>query len=422
MNLIRNLKLNCLKNNIYQNIIFFSLILLPLAFVAGPAVMEFFIFTICLSFVLILKTEKLIFNINQKIIIILLLYLTIVFACSFFSITPLVSLKSGISSFRFIILIFASVYFLNNFQIACKYLLYAYLGIFLFITFDGYIQFIFGKNLLLIPPLGETKITGMFGDEKKLGSFLSRMMPILIGLLAILSKNKSFITSFLIILISLPLIILTHERITLVFTLMTVVFAIFYFWSSFAQSKKKSALIIFLIILVPILFYSFNVGKLKERVFHTKIQISGGAENGSLVFWSNQHQGFAKTSIEIFKKNKLSGSGIKTFRKSCDQMHLQYIDNCSTHPHNVFFQLLSETGLIGISFYLIALFLTIKELFWFLFYKKKRLPYVFFLLSFFFYFNPFFPSGQFFNNWYMGIGTFPLIFYFYFKMYKKNIF
>ena len=196
MNLIRNLKLNCLKNNIYQNIIFFSLILLPLAFVAGPAVMEFFIFTICLSFVLILKTEKLIFNINQKIIIILLLYLTIVFACSFFSITPLASLKSGISSFRFIILIFASVYFLDNFQIACKYLLYAYLGIFLFITFDGYIQFIFGKNLLLIPPLGETKITGMFGDEKKLGSFLSRMMPILIGLLAILSKNKSFITSF----------------------------------------------------------------------------------------------------------------------------------------------------------------------------------------------------------------------------------
>jgi uncharacterized membrane protein YjgN (DUF898 family) len=98
MNLIRNLKLNCLKNNIYQNIIFFSLILLPLAFVAGPAVMEFFIFTICLSFIIIIKKEKLIFNINQKVIIILLLYLAIVFTCSFISITPLVSLKSGIFS------------------------------------------------------------------------------------------------------------------------------------------------------------------------------------------------------------------------------------------------------------------------------------------------------------------------------------
>ena len=422
MNLIRNLRLDRTKNNIYQNIIFFSLILFPLAFVAGPAVMEFFIFTICLSFVLMLKSKKIIFNINQKIIIILSLYLIIVLVCSFFSITPLVSLKSGFSSFRFIILIFACVYLLNSFEIACKYLLYAYVGFFFFITFDGYIQFIFSKNLFLIPSLNETTITGMFGDEKKLGSFLSRMIPILIGLLAVLSKNKSFITSFLIILISLPLIILTRERITLVFTLMTMVFTIFYFWSSFAQSKKKSALIIFLIILIPTLFYSFNIGKLKERVFLTKIQISGGTENGSLVFWSNQHQAFAKTSIEIFKKNKLSGSGIKTFRKSCDQMHLQYIDNCSTHPHNIFFQLLSETGLIGISFYLIALFLTIKELFWFLFYKKKRLPYIFFLLSFFLYFNPFFPSGQFFNNWYMGIGTFPLIFYFYFKINKKSIF
>ena len=103
-------------------------------------------------------------------------------------------------------------------------------------------------------------------------------------------------------------------------------------------------------------------------------------------------------------------------------MHLQYIDNCSTHPHNIFFQLLSETGLIGISFYLIILFLTIKELFLFIFNKKKRLPYIFFLLSFFFYFNPFFPSGQFFNNWYMGIGTFPLIFYFYFKINKRSTF
>tara|TARA_B100000780_G_scaffold278465_2_gene252076 strand:- start:956 stop:2224 length:1269 start_codon:yes stop_codon:yes gene_type:complete len=422
MNLIKNLRLSRSKNNIYQNIIFFSLILFPLAFVAGPAVMEFFIFTICLSFVLILKTQKIIFNINQKIIIILSLYLIIVLVCSFFSITPLVSLKSGFSSFRFIILIFACVYLLNSFEIACKYLLYAYVGIFFFITFDGYIQFIFSKNLFLIPPLGETKITGMFGDEKKLGSFLSRMLPILIGLLAILSKNKSFVTSFLIIFISLPLIILSHERIALVFSLITMLFAIVYFWSSFAQSKKLSALLISLIILVPILFYSFDVGNLKKRILHTKIQVTGGKENQSLVFWSNQHQGFAKTSIEIFKRNKLSGSGIKTFRISCAQMHLQYIDNCSTHPHNIFFQLLSETGLIGISFYLIILFLTIKELFLFIFNKKKRLPYIFFLLSFFFYFNPFFPSGQFFNNWYMGIGTFPLIFYFYFKINKRSTF
>ena len=66
MNLIRNLKLNCSKNNIYQNIIFFSLTLLPLAFVAGPAVMEFFIFTICLSFILILKTQKFLLQIDDQ--------------------------------------------------------------------------------------------------------------------------------------------------------------------------------------------------------------------------------------------------------------------------------------------------------------------------------------------------------------------
>ena len=29
------------------------------------------------------------------------------------------------------------------------------------------------------------------------------------------------------------------------------------------------------------------------------------------------------------------------------------IENCSTHPHNIFFQLLVETGLIGIIYYII---------------------------------------------------------------------
>ena len=67
-----------------------------------------------------------------------------------------------------------------------------------------------------------------------------------------------------------------------------------------------------------------------------------------------------------------------------EALKIAYKKNCSTHPHNIFFQLLSETGLIGIFFYLTILFLTIKELFLFIFNKKKYwiVPMVLLLLFF----------------------------------------
>ena len=72
-----------------------------------------------------------------------------------------------------------------------------------------------------------------------------------------------------------------------------------------------------------------------------------------------------KTSINIFKNNYFFGTGVKSFREQCkknqyyiienysafkDKPHDYYpgytgIDGCSTHPHNYYFQLLSETGI-----------------------------------------------------------------------------
>ena len=45
---------------------------------------------------------------------------------------------------------------------------------------------------------------------------------------------------------------------------------------------------------------------------------------------------------------------------------------------------------------------------------------IFFLLPIFYFLNPFFPSGNFFNNWFMAIGTFSIPFYLYFNAIKKN--
>ena len=50
----------------------------------------------------------------------------------------------------------------------------------------------------------------------------------------------------------------------------------------------------------------------------------------------------------MYLDNKLFGVGTKMYRKLC-QKEKYYVNkfSCTTHPHNFYFQLLAENGLIG---------------------------------------------------------------------------
>ena len=96
------------------------------------------------------------------------------------------------------------------------------------------------------------------------------------------------------------------------------------------------------------------------------------------------------------------------------------IENCSTHPHNIFFQLLAETGLVGIVYYIIFNILLLIEVFKFFFKKNYNQISFFFLLPVIYYLNPIFPSGNFFNNWYMCFGILGVPFYLYLARIKKS--
>ena len=150
-----------------------------------------------------------------------------------------------------------------------------------------------------------------------------------------------------------------------------------------------------------------------------------------MVYFSEQHQIFAITSIELFKSKPILGIGPNNFRRKCDEVTPDFIskkinfdkseiENCSTHPHNIFFQLLSETGLIGIIYYIIFNILLFIETFKFLFKKNYDQISFFFLLPVIYYLNPIFPSGNFFNNWYMCFGILGLPFYLYLVRIKKS--
>ena len=65
--------------------------------------------------------------------------------------------------------------------------------------------------------------------------------------------------------------------------------------------------------------------------------------------FSYQHKGHYLIALDLFKNNKIFGVGPKNFQNHCRNnlkyQKLPYV--CTSHPHNTYFQILSETGFIG---------------------------------------------------------------------------
>jgi O-antigen ligase len=103
----------------------------------------------------------------------------------------------------------------------------------------------------------------------------------------------------------------------------------------------------------------------------------------------------------------------------------EYRNGCTTHPHNFYLQLLSETGIVGFLFIFLIFsyfaFLMIKS-FYFTVFKKRKLMsnlQISLALGFITTLLPIIPNGNFFNNWLNMIMIFPVGFYI-FATHKNN--
>jgi O-antigen ligase len=116
---------------------------------------------------------------------------------------------------------------------------------------------------------------------------------------------------------------------------------------------------------------------------------------------------------KMFLDKPILGHGPKMFRIKCklNEYNPDYDEinnrNCTTHPHNFYFQILAEVGLLGFFFLLVVnyfflklLFIHIKSLF---FKKKSYLTdyQICLLASVLITIWPLSPNGNFFNNWLM---------------------
>ncbi len=408
-----------LVNNIVFKLYIFLVSIIPIALITGPFLPDLIISLSGIITIYYLTKKKFQFNIFKNYIInFLIIFYLYILILSLFSSNIILSLESSLFYFRFIFFSLTIYFLLIHFENFKKYFFYILLFTIFLVSVDGIIEFFLNINLLSLFNYGiyiesastQARISGLFRDEWVIGSYLIRLMPILIYLYLNINIDNIFKKIFfLTILTSSLTIILSGERAALIY-----LFFLFFILSIFLIKKtKKYKFFLFLPILFSIFLTPLFNEKLKNRVIH-------GFENyTSLNSEKNIYLRYYESSFKMFLDKPFFGYGPKMFREVCKNFIPQDTHfGCSTHPHNHYAQLLGETGFIGFLFLLIAFIYFFTNLFKLFLYDNKYntrdyLSLVSILTLFVINLQPLIPTNNFFGNWINIFYYLPLGFYLY---------
>ena len=484
-----------------NNISFFLLLIFPACLVSGPLLAEVSMNLISAIFLYkIFKNKKFELFKESFFWVFMLFYFVIMLGVLFSNYFEDIIFKN-IFYFRYVLFIFAVSNLLsikkNLYLLFYKFLLI----VVLIISIDGFIQFFTDYNLIGYPKIRSDRVSGFFGDDLILGSYLSRIIPLMFGLFIFNLKSLSLkekIISIMIILISFLTVIISGERMAF--------YTIFFYFVSiiiFLNFSKRIKLLVFSVVTTLIILVFFISPVILDRHYKQtvdQVNFSFDANN----FFSNFpfYETTYKTAFDGYLDKKIIGQGAKSFRYFCnedkflnsatpiltshnleiisknkilinsvnhnshifiksgvsifsyydadniknnfffnDNIYLRSINlhptqvgdlinpknilvsynifksGCTTHPHNFYLQLLSETGLIGflliflLFFYLVVLILNnfISSII-----KKKSILTNFqicLIIGFITTLLPIIPNGNFFNNWICMMIFMPVGFY-----------
>lgn len=395
----------------FENLLLFFF---PISIILGPAILNL---TLVVASIYLIyysyRNDSVFFSYYWvKIFFIFIFFVSI---SSFLSNETLPALKSGISQLRFIL--FSLFLTLIDFDKIAKILINLLTIIILFVCIDVNIQFIFGYDLFGYPaegymialyePLAHWKnnsvilgrLTGPFGSELIPGAFIACLSPPLIFYYINTIKFNSIrdsLSKIFIILLILQSVIITGERLAFLITFFSVFVSIF-----IAFNLKKNLIFCFLVSIIFIFSLNFFDNSFLKKRWIDAYNISqdlGDSSYGRIYY----------SSYMVWKNHKVLGVGLKNYRTECKKIIDPEPDHkypfCSpTHPHNLYLELLSETGLIGLiiylSFYFSFIFFLIKNLLKKYYRKEKYFYFVIGSLSYLIFKLVPLPSGSVFSTW-----------------------
>lgn len=387
--------------------LFLLICVIPLSLITGPFIPDLLISLAGIVFVINILVSKKYFYLINKFSLFFFSYCVFLIILSLSSNDPSLSLESSLFYFRFGLLCLTINYIIDQEKKFTFYFFIILFFTFLILLIDGFYQYFTSYNFLGYH-YGGNRLSGIFGDEQKLGTFLIRLLPLLIALASI-SKNNFFSNDYFLLFFTLltgVMILITGERSAII------LYLIFALCLCLIIVRNKKLKITFLAILSLSVFFMLSQTNIKQRVIINSFESFNFNNDTSAYFISKDHQGMLLSSLKMFKQNIFTGVGPKMYRYECknEEYFIQLSNEkdfqgyCSTHPHNIYAQLFAETGILGgltISFFFLILpYLIIKELVVYRGGKASVNNYkVLLLLAILINIMPFVPSYNFFNNW-----------------------
>lgn len=300
--------------------------------------------------------KKIIINNWWKVFFIFIIYCCII---SFFAENQLASFKSSISQLRFLLFVIL-LSILNISENDVKKFILITTGLVIFVCFDVFYQYYFGVDIFGFKPGDPVKdpnrLSGPFDQELIVGSFIYlTSIPLISFYLHDFHNKKNnekcFIFSFIILVFFS--ILISGERMAFILFLTSLSLLIF------MNFNFRNILIFSSIIITSlILTFKFN-SSVNYRVTNFINDLSK--------FQKSNHFKLFASAVDTWESNAFLGVGLKNYRVICDVNKINKITNennlCSSHPHNIYLELLAETGITGFAIFLLFVFLILKYIY-----------------------------------------------------------
>jgi O-antigen ligase len=372
---------------------------LPLALITRSAVINIFTVLIAATFLITLINEKKKKFLNDKIFYLLCFFWSSLIINLFFSTNLESSFFRAIGFGKFILLVFSIKYYLlyKNSKYE-KFIYQTWFFIFAAVSLDLLFEFIFGFNSLgYVSPM-PGRLSGFLNQELKIGHYYCAFFLISLSHIYCNYKNYFFIYffSFLFIFISFTI----GERSNFIKAFL--MFLLFYFiYERKFIFKKTFLLLAFSTLLI---FIGLQNDGIKLRLWN---QFLKPISHNTKIFdyiKKSKYGAHYDTAIKIFYNYPVFGTGLKNYRNESSKDIYKSSDSridprrWATHPHQIHFEFLSETGIFGYLsftlFFLLSVGWSIKS-----YLNRKNIYQLSSILFVIASFLPILPSGSFFTTY-----------------------
>ena len=282
----------------------------------------------------------------------------------------------SIFNFRFVLLYIIVRNIINNQLISIKILSIISLICCIFLSLNIILQHLIGFDLFGNPPF-EGRYNGLFEHEAIAGGYIQKFF--LISLFSFFCLKIRNFTQFLLIIIFINIlglgILLSLDRMPYIIFIFSIIILLV------LLKKYRLELLISLILVTLIFQIFFNNYQIVKNRYHglaaelelskiiklfsnsfSKLNISKNKSDDDYNLKAS-YLGIYDSAYQVFLERPFLGSGVKSFSYRCNILKINSNKNltCSTHPHNIYLEILINQGIIGFILFLLFIIILIKK-------------------------------------------------------------